>query len=438
MLSRHRSNLALRVVPLEVRRGCSSKTSAPAVMPEEAGTAVQVESRPLGISMPLSPRGIVPQAPTDHSLLPKWAPKGTQRVVVTSTSKEMGSLELASMHKIYEPSLRPKSRTDLGTHLEDLDLHSAVILGDYDKVKQLLQEGSDIEAVGDGNWRPLHYAIDYDRLRIFRLLLEKGADASAKTANNCTTLHRAALNGNGAMVTELLESKQCDPNDRTHNQWTPMHYAAWGAPTSEAIRRLHRAGGDIEAQTDLSFRPIHFAAMRAKEWNVGALLDLRVELNIGTVKNAMTPLHCAAQGGSRWAALKMMQAGANPNASTGRGMRPIHYAALHAHFEILAPLVMFTTEVDPADDGGFRPLHLAAKKGSLNFIKLLRASGDVDINSVTKEGIRAVDYAYMRGHTETVEWFMQQGAVVDPATLEKEDGRQKHASRGGEKVPTPK
>jgi ankyrin repeat protein len=80
---------------------------------------------------------------------------------------------------------------------EKLDgpLFEAVESGCEWQAKQLLTAGANPNATDGGKMTPLHSAAVYGHIGIFRLLIDNGADITAKTVRGKTALDLAELNG---------------------------------------------------------------------------------------------------------------------------------------------------------------------------------------------------------------------------------------------------
>src|SRR6188474_211914 len=59
------------------------------------------------------------------------------------------------------------------------ELFAAVIAGDEEKVRNLLQQGANPNAANENDWTVLHEACSRYQIGIIRLLLEKGAEINA-------------------------------------------------------------------------------------------------------------------------------------------------------------------------------------------------------------------------------------------------------------------
>jgi ankyrin repeat protein len=136
-------------------------------------------------------------------------------------------------------------------------LGSAAQAGHAEVVRQLLESGADPNRGSPGSpldWDglPLAAALtSYDeeaaektarRLAVARLLVEHGADPSARNRRGETLLHSAASRGNPAEV-DLLLSLHADPDAADSAGFTPLHRAVEEGRL-EVARRLLVAGAD--------------------------------------------------------------------------------------------------------------------------------------------------------------------------------------------------
>ena len=114
-----------------------------------------------------------------------------------------------------------------------MPLHLAAFFGHADAVGLLLDKGADPEIVSRHQFvkvTPLHSAVAREGAADFataRVLLERGAPASARAEQGFTPLHSAAANGDRAMV-ELLLEHGADRSARTDDGKTPRDLAGEG------------------------------------------------------------------------------------------------------------------------------------------------------------------------------------------------------------------
>jgi len=141
----------------------------------------------------------------------------------------------------------PRSRTT-GTALA-----RATARGCENTVKELLEQGSDINASNRHGQTPLHLAAKQGNSELMRLLLEQGAlvDA-AESAAGYTPLHTAATQGR-ADLCELLIRYGAEPDVLTGNLESPLHLAIEkGHAGVVAVLLKYRARLDVRNKNGLT------------------------------------------------------------------------------------------------------------------------------------------------------------------------------------------
>ena len=164
---------------------------------------------------------------------------------------------------------------------------------------------------------------------------------AATQAANCNewAKDRYWKKATAANVRTCLEAG-ADPNVRK-GKWPPLHRAAVNTKYPDVIKALVDAGADLEARGDGSLSgdnltPLH----RAAEWGypgaVKGLVDAGADLE---ARNGLgyTPLHMAANTTYTTKKLEiLLAAGANPNAQSRKGHRPMDFAKRKAAKRLLA------------------------------------------------------------------------------------------------------
>jgi ankyrin repeat protein len=112
-------------------------------------------------------------------------------------------------------------------------LHAAVKRGDLPALRQLLERDPSLaNARSESDPRgafPLHVAAEFDQAGAARLLLEYGADVSARELeNDAIALGWAAFFGRPELV-EVLLNADSDKNQRNRHGLTPLGCAVGGA-----------------------------------------------------------------------------------------------------------------------------------------------------------------------------------------------------------------
>jgi ankyrin repeat protein len=142
-----------------------------------------------------------------------------------------------------------------------VDQFDAAALGDTTRLRALLDD--DPHAVNDRSndgFTALHLASFFDHVDAARLLLERGADPSARADNEMAVepLHSAAA-GRAARIVELLLEQGADPNARQRGGFVPLHAAAANGDV-DSVRVLLRHGAGRTVATDEGTTAADFAA----------------------------------------------------------------------------------------------------------------------------------------------------------------------------------
>jgi len=153
-------------------------------------------------------------------------------------------------------------------------LHEAASSGNLDAVRQLIEQGVNVNATDKNNgWPPLFYAVAHISL--------------SSSLEICFALLR-----NGASITQRNK----------HDKSTVLHVlgnqldAALSIQASECWELLIRAGAKIDAQNKFGETPLHYCALRNNIPALKLLLQLGAKPNSRNKKKE-TPLHYATRNG---------------------------------------------------------------------------------------------------------------------------------------------
>ena len=131
-------------------------------------------------------------------------------------------------------------------------VHDAATAGDVARLAQLVAADPGAASTpGPDGWTPLHLAAHYGRTEAVRLLLERGANVRAVSANATanTPLHAGLAGAADAVIVDLLLAHGADPGAPGGGGWTPLHLAA-SRGAAPFVRRLLEAGADPRAAAD--------------------------------------------------------------------------------------------------------------------------------------------------------------------------------------------
>ena len=219
--------------------------------------------------------------------------------------------------------------------------------GDVDAVRTAVTDsprllGVTVERDGQGGWTPLHLAVADGRSDVVRVLVDAGADLTARTEFNRTPLHVAL-------------------------QFRP-----------ELVPLLRELGAHVDAPSAAYLGDVD---QLARHLDDGA--------DPGDRSSGVDLLAWAAFGGAATTARLLLERGADAN--TGA----LHFAAGGTRLELVRLLLEAGADVDRRDPGtGRTPLHAAVAAGpdgdAPEIVKVLLAAG-ADVDATTNDGASALD-----------------------------------------------
>jgi ankyrin repeat protein len=166
--------------------------------------------------------------------------------------------------------------------------------------------------------------------------------------------------------------------------------------------------------------PIHDAIMNGNIDEVQLQLDAGADVNEESSKG-LTPLHYAASAGHNDIVELLIERGANVNATdSGKGATPLDYAHWGDHEEVIETLNAHNAQREHEKGGkgiGQSSLiHDAALDGDIDEVQRQLDAG-VDPNLKSSKGATPLFYAVYGGHLEIVELLITRGADVNAVYL---------------------
>ena len=132
----------------------------------------------------------------------------------------------ASVMRMLEmKSIDVEGRRDGGRENGWTCLMIAAENGHLDICRLLIDKGAQVTAKNRGGWTPLHCAARKGHVEIVCLLCDHGADVEARTINGRRPLHYAAYLGRISVVKELIEERNADVNARFFGGTTALGWA---------------------------------------------------------------------------------------------------------------------------------------------------------------------------------------------------------------------
>lgn len=263
-------------------------------------------------------------------------------------------------------------------------------------VRDLLQNGSDVNGPQVDGMTALHWAVCHDNEDLAQLLVKAGADVQAVNRYGVPPLSIACVNGNGTMVEILLDAgadpltalpggetalmtasrtgrigpveallaRGADVNAGEHKGQTALMWAA-AEGNLQVVNALLEAGADFRTPLASGFTPLFFAVREGRTDVALRLLQAGLDVDAAMQKRSSgqrkgpNPLILAVENGHFATALALLEAGADPNA------QPAGYAALHAMSWVRKPI---RGDGDPSPVG-------SGNLSGLEFVRELVAHG---------------------------------------------------------------
>ncbi|XP_041671847.1 caskin-2-like isoform X2 [Cheilinus undulatus] len=219
--------------------------------------------------------------------------------------------------------------------------------------------------------------------------------------------------------TKLLGStKRLNINYQDSDGFSALHHAALTG-TTELLSLLLEAQATVDIKDINGMRPLHYAAWQGKADSVLLLLRAGAAVNSPS-HDGQIPLHLSAQYGHYEVSEMLLQHQSNPCLTNKAKKTPLDLACEFGRLKV-AQLLLSSNMVaallegeggdDNMDGPSITPLHLAARNGHKDIIKLLLKAG-IEINRTTKAGT-SLHEAALYGKTEVVRLLLDAGINVN-------------------------
>jgi len=319
-----------------------------------------------------------------------------------------------ALHYALDETDTDIARLFVGTGVNIPVFHNAVLEGDLEKVRQLVESGTDVDTKDELGWTAAFWALSAGQKEVFAYLLSQGADVSIKTNSSLTLMHQASKAGDTAIIKQLI-AKGADVSVKNKGGETPLQCAA-SQGHMEVVKLLVAKGADVNATSKSGKHAIGDAALAGHENVVKLLIANGAEVNLHA-EDRGTALHAAAQGGHSTIIDLLIANGADVNIYSTNGT-PLHLAARcrpnvkdEICAEIVEKLLAKGANVNSKNpQQGRTPLHIAATRGRCKAAELLVAAG-ADVNAQDNLGSTPLGNAKQRGRMEVAELLRRHGAT---------------------------
>lgn len=240
----------------------------------------------------------------------------------------------------------------------DQELSNAVLAGDLERIRFLIEKGADVNKRDPEGYAPLHTASRNKRAEIITVLLKAGADVNLKDKDGYTALQHAVLR-NSPDAIKALAAGGADLEARTPAGVTPLALAIVESAYKAAIA-LVEAGADVEtADGEAKLTPLMLVAgQENRQLTLGAGVQRIEKVN-------------PTDPGPLEVARAMIAKGARVNDVSGTGVTALLLAAAHNNAPIVGLLAESGADVSFKSPQGETAADLARKNGNTAVVSLL-------------------------------------------------------------------
>jgi ankyrin repeat protein len=284
--------------------------------------------------------------------------------------------------------------------------------GDRAAFQKMLKETPNIARLkGPGGTTPLMFAVLYGDADAVRVLLENSADPNARNEAGATALMWAVDN---LEKTRLLLKSGADVNARSDDGRTPLFIATGRFGSSDVVKLLLDHGADISVKAH-SNRGAVTPLTQAAGIGDDAVLRLLIERG-GDAKIAGIASLNAAVIAKNHAIVDLMTRSADRKTMSMALLFVVPPRGF-ADAPTVKSLIKQGADVNARDPAGRTVLMLAASSESvpLETVQTLLDQG-ADINAKATQGETALDIARRRGQTPLVDLLVKAGAKGVPTT----------------------
>ena len=218
--------------------------------------------------------------------------------------------------------------------------------GNVSAVQAILDQGLDVDSVGDDDITALQVSAANGQENLVRLLLMRGAALDKANSNGLTPSMHAARHGHVNVVALLLQNK-ADINAHNRLGASALTLAARGGHL-QTCKMLIEAGIDLSPSTGIGgttceFTPLMAAAQLGHDAVLRHLLDRGFDVNYRTPSTGINGLMLAALNGHMTTSQILIERGADPNLTNVNGHTPLEIATLRGKREVRGYLDRKTT-----------------------------------------------------------------------------------------------
>jgi ankyrin repeat protein len=255
----------------------------------------------------------------------------------------------------------------------------------------LLEHGANVTARDNTHSTPLHLAVSIGSPETVRLLIKHGADVNALNGDRKMPLH-LVLAGVSVKIAYLLLQHMADMKEQNDEDDDSVYHRGRPDTNAEIIPVLLEHGADVTARDDTHSMPLHLAASRGSPDIVQLLIKHDADVN-ALDGNLKTPLHLLllaqvsvkTEGFLLQRRTNVKEQNDKGNSKHGRRRLSTNTETMPVNTETIQVLLEHGADVTARDETHTTPLHLAASIESPEIVRLLIQHG-ADINAPDRNG----------------------------------------------------
>ncbi|KAJ7385762.1 Transient receptor putative cation channel sub A member 1 [Desmophyllum pertusum] len=328
---------------------------------------------------------------------------------------------------VYED--RALETSDIATPLSPntLKLFEAIREDEMEQVEEELANLTDrneMDRADRHGFALIHVAARFNGLSTVGVLLQRGADPSAKGKKGSTPLHFAARRGNDAVVKILLERPSVHVDVEDSSGKTALHLAC-NEGHGEVCQLLLNYGADIQAVSADKTTPLHNAIINGHSQVARMILNRAADRDVDTNKRELvgnedlqcsTVLHMAAWNNDVKTAELCLDNGSDVNTRKCNESTALHIAATKGNLEMAELLISRGAGVNMKDGDSKTPIHRAALFNQTKLIELL-VEKEAKVNARDGEGRSPFLNAVAAGHVDSARILLKLGADIRATDL---------------------
>ena len=164
-------------------------------------------------------------------------------------------------------------------------IHKAAMVGDLELMKQLKEQGADINAKTNNDMTPIHIAAGLGNLEMMKWLKDQGADVNATDNVGDTPMHKSARLGHLEAM-KWLKEQGLDINTKNNEGKAPIYFALLNNH-EQVLQWLSDNGTDIYAVDNIiKFGSYYWRVLDVQDGNALILSEKVIEARQYHLQNA--------------------------------------------------------------------------------------------------------------------------------------------------------